>query len=57
MLYDAAEYRRDLDLDLAALATDAALPRLTEALEALHATVIAVPRLEQRYLELLSIGS
>jgi hypothetical protein len=48
VLYGAAEYSRDLDL--AVLATDAALPRLTEALQALHATVIAVPGFEQDYL-------
>ena len=49
VLYGAAEYSRDLDL--AVLATGAALPRLTEALQALHATVIEVPRFEQQYLE------
>ena len=48
VLYGAAEYSRDLDL--AVLATDEALPRLTDALQALHATVIAVPRFEQQYL-------
>ena len=48
VLYGAAEYSRDLDL--AVLATEAALPRLTAALEALQATVIAVPRFELHYL-------
>ncbi len=48
VLYGAAEYSRDLDL--AVLATAAALPRLTDALRALRATVIAVPRFEQEYL-------
>ena len=48
VLYGAAEYSRDLDL--AVLATDSALPRLTDALQALRATVIAVPGFEQDYL-------
>ena len=48
VLYGAAEYSRDLDL--AALATDAALPRLAAAMQALGATVIAVPPFEQQYL-------
>jgi hypothetical protein len=48
VLYGAAEYSRDLDL--AVLATDDALPRLTDALHALHATVIAVPSFEPGYL-------
>ena len=48
VLYGAAEYSRDLDL--AVLATEAALPRLTAALLALQATVIAVPRFELQYL-------
>ncbi len=48
VLYGAAEYSRDLDL--AVLATAAALPRLTAALHVLRATVIAVPRFEQEYL-------
>ena len=49
VLYGAAEYSRDLDL--AVLATDAALPRLSAAMEALKATVIAVPPFEARHLE------
>ncbi len=48
VLYGAAEYSRDLDL--AVLATEVALPRLTAALGALQATVIAVPRFEPQYL-------
>ena len=48
VLYGAAEYSRDLDL--AVLATEAALPRFMEALQALHATVIAVPSFELQYL-------
>ena len=48
VLYGAAEYSRDVDL--AVLATDDALPRLTDALQALQATVIAVPAFEQHYL-------
>ena len=48
VLYGAAEYSRDLDL--AVLATDDALPRLSDAMQALHATVIAVPPFEQQYL-------
>ncbi|MFN2324879.1 MAG: hypothetical protein ABR551_03255 [Gemmatimonadales bacterium] len=49
MLYGAAEYSRDLDL--AVLATPPALPALIAALDALHATVIAVPPFEVQYLE------
>lgn len=48
VLYGAAEYSRDLDL--AVLATEDALPRLTQALQALHSTVIAVPAFERDYL-------
>ncbi|MEO8622884.1 MAG: hypothetical protein ABI625_17560 [bacterium] len=48
VLYGAAEYSRDLDL--AVLATDEGLPRLTDALRALDAKVIAVPPFETRYL-------
>ena len=48
VLYGAAEYSRDLDL--AVLATNDALPRLTAALQALRATVIAVPPFELEYL-------
>ena len=48
VLYGAAEYSRDVDL--AVLATDDALPRLTDALRALQATVIAVPAFEPHYL-------
>ena len=44
VLYGAAEYSRDLDL--AVLATDAALPRFAAAMHALNATVIAVPPFE-----------
>lgn len=49
VLYGAAEYSRDLDL--AVLATPEALPALNAALSALHATVIAVPSFDVRYLE------
>ncbi len=49
VLYGAAEYSRDLDL--AVLATPDALPKLSAALEALQATVIAVPTFDVRYLE------
>ncbi len=49
VLYGAAEYSRDLDL--AVLATPEALPALRGALDALNATVIAVPSFELRYLE------
>ena len=48
VLYGAAEYSRDVDL--AVLATDDALPRLTDALQALQATVIDVPAFEPHYL-------
>jgi hypothetical protein len=48
VLYGAAEYSRDVDL--AVLATDDALPHLTNALQALQATVIAVPSFELQYL-------
>ncbi len=49
VLYGAAEYSRDLDL--AVLATPEALPALRAALEAVHATVIAVPSFDVRYLD------
>ena len=49
VLYGAAEYSRDLDL--AVLVTDDALPRLTGALGALGATVIAVPEFDARHLD------
>ena len=49
VLYGAAEYSRDLDL--AVLATHEALPALNAALNAMHATVIAVPSFDVRYLE------
>ena len=48
VLYGAAKYSRDLDL--AVLATDDALLRLADALQALQATVIAVPSFEPDYL-------
>jgi hypothetical protein len=48
VLYGAAEYSRDLDL--AVLATDDALPRLTAALDSLRATVIAVPPFDPQFL-------
>ena len=48
VLYGAAEYSRDLDL--AVLATTDALPRLTAAMQALRATVIAVPPFELQFL-------
>ncbi len=48
VLYGAAEYSRDLDL--AVLATDDALPRLTAAMQSLHATVIAVPPFDLQFL-------
>ena len=48
VLYGAAEYSRDLDL--AVLATDTALPRLSDAMQALHATVIAVPPFHAQFL-------
>ena len=48
VLYGAAEYSRDLDL--AVLATSDALPRLTAAMDALRATVIAVPLFELQFL-------
>jgi hypothetical protein len=48
VLYGAAEYSRDLDL--AVLATNDALPRLTAAMQALRATVIAVPPFELQFL-------
>ena len=48
VLYGAAEYSRDLDL--AVLATDEALPRLTAAITSLRATVIAVPPFQQQFL-------
>jgi hypothetical protein len=49
VLYGAAEYSRDLDL--AVLASDSALPKLSAAIEVLKATVIAVPPFEARHLE------
>ena len=49
VLYGAAEYSRDLDL--AVLATESALPRLAAAMQALGATVIAVPPFEIDYLQ------
>ena len=49
VLYGAAEYSRDLDL--AVLATPEALPALHTALDALNATVIAVPSFDVRYLD------
>ena len=49
VLYGAAEYSRDLDLVV--LATPEALPALVVALESLHATVIAVPSFDVRFLE------
>ena len=49
VLYGAAEFSRDLDL--AVLATSAALPKFAAAMDALHATVIAVPGFEGRFLE------
>ena len=48
VLYGAAEYSRDLDL--AVLATDDALPRLTAAMGSLRATVIAVPPFHPEFL-------
>ncbi len=48
VLYGAAEYSRDLDL--AVLATDDAIPRLSSALRSLRATVIAVPPFDVEYL-------
>lgn len=48
VLYGAAEYSRDLDL--AVLATHDALPRLAAAMQALRATVIAVPPFELQFL-------
>jgi len=48
VLYGAAEYSRDLDL--AVLAADEALPRLTAAMESLAATVIAVPPFNASFL-------
>jgi hypothetical protein len=45
VLYGAAEYSRDLDL--AVLATDSTLPKFSTAMEALHATIIAVPPFER----------
>ena len=48
VLYGAAEYSRDLDL--AVLATDDALPRLTAAIRSLRATVIAVPPFHPQFL-------
>jgi hypothetical protein len=48
VLYGAAEYSRDIDL--AVLATDSALPRLSAAMQSLNATVIAVPPFAGEYL-------
>jgi hypothetical protein len=49
VLYGAAEYSRDLDL--AILATDLTLPKLSAAMDSLEATVIAVPPFQAQYLE------
>jgi hypothetical protein len=49
VLYGGAEFSRDTDLLV--LADDANLERLTAALEALEADVIAVPPFERRHLE------
>lgn len=49
VLYGAAEFSRDADL--AILAEPANLRRLRDALDALNASVIAVPPLEQSYLD------
>ena len=49
VLYGAAEYSRDLDL--AVLATPDALPALRAALDALNASVIAVPAFTADYLD------
>ena len=49
ILYGAAEFSRDVDL--AIVADSANLSRLSQALEALAATVTAVPPFEARYLE------
>jgi hypothetical protein len=49
VLYGAAEYSRDLDL--AVLATGDGLTRLRRALDALQASVIAVPPFDAKYLE------
>ena len=48
VLYGAAEYSRDLDLAL--LATADALTKLTAAMQSLHATVIAVPPFDVKFL-------
>ncbi len=48
VLYGAAEYSRDLDL--AVHSTDAEVPRLSAAMEALGATVIAVPPFDVSFL-------
>ncbi|MCY3014790.1 MAG: hypothetical protein NT171_08875 [Planctomycetota bacterium] len=49
VLYGGAEFSRDTDLLV--LADDANLERLTAALAALEADVIAVPPFERRHLE------
>ncbi|MEP6763480.1 MAG: hypothetical protein ABJB66_04165 [Gemmatimonadaceae bacterium] len=49
VLYGAAEYSRDLDL--AVMVTPDALPKLCAGLDALNATVIAVPQFDVKYLE------
>lgn len=49
VLYGAAEYSRDLDL--AILASDDGLPKFTDAISALRASVIAVPPFDRSYLE------
>lgn len=49
VLYGGAEFSRDTDLLV--LADDANLERLTAALEALEADVIAVPPFERRHLK------
>ncbi|MEQ1691679.1 MAG: hypothetical protein ABMA00_10355 [Gemmatimonas sp.] len=49
VLYGAAEYSRDLDL--AVLATESALPKLAAVMQALSATVIAVPPFAMEYLQ------
>ncbi len=48
VLYGAAEYSRHLDL--AVLGNDKGLPQFSEAMQALDATVIAVPPFESQYL-------
>ena len=48
VLYGAAEYSRDLDVAVGS--TDAEVPRLSAAMEALVATVIAVPPFDVSFL-------